>query len=527
MTELAGTGALVRLILRRDRVRLAVWIGALGLVAVATASALAKLLPMVESRALFAAGITGNPALVSLIGPVFDPTTIGGLVAWRLGGIGAVATGLLSLLTVVRHTRAEEEAGRRELVGSAAIGRHAPLAAALLVTGGADVLIAVVVAAGLLACDLPIAGAIALGLSFAFTGWIFAGLAAIAAQLVENARAAGAIAGALLGASYVARAIGDASHDRLSWLSWASPIGWAQRVRPFAGEQWWLCAVATAIAAILAGIAQALSVRRDLGAGLLPPRHGPATASPRLAGPLALAWRMQRGALLGWTAGFLTVGAALGGVAQSVAELLNTSPRMRVLIITLGGDGGIVDAYFTAIFGILGMVAAGYALQATLRLRSEEEDARAEPILAAAVGRLRWAASHLVFAVLGPAIALAIAGAAAGVVHGGVDDVPRLLVAALIQLPAIWVVVGIAVVLFGLAPRIARASWGVLAACILVDQLGRLLQLPTWCIDLSPFSHLPQLPGGAVHAAALLQLLAVAAAFVAVGLLSFRRRDLG
>ena len=214
-------------------------------------------------------------------------------------------------------------------------------------------------------------------------------------------------------------------------------------------------------------------------------------------------------------------------MAQSVAELLNTSPRMRVLILTLGGEAGIVDAYFTATFSLLGMVATGYALQATLRLRSEEEDARAEPILAAAVGRLRWAASHLVFAVLGPAIALAMAGAAAGLVHGGLDDVPHRLVAAVTQLPAIWVIVGIAVALFGLSPRFVRASWGVLAACILVGQLGRLLQLPAWFIDLSPFSHLPPLPGGAVEAAPLLGLLAVAAAFVAVGLLGFRRRDLG
>src|SRR4051812_27294783 len=169
----------------------------------------------------------------------------------------------------------------------------------------------------------------------------------------------------------------------------------------------------------------------------------------------------------------------------------------------------------------------GLRLQATLRLRTEEEDARAEPILAAAVGRLRWAASHVIFAVLGPAIALAMAGAGAGLVHGGLDDVPHLLVAALTQLPATWVIVCVAFALFGLAPRFVRASWGVLAACILVGQLGRLLQLPTWFIDLSPFSHLPQLPGSAVEAAPLLQLLAVAAALVAVGLLGFRRRDLG
>ena len=164
MSTLVGTGTLVWLILRRDRLRLAMWIGALVVVTIATAAALAKVVPTAESRALFAAGITGNPSFVALVGPLFDATTIGGLLAWRLGGIGSVLVALMSLLTVVRHTRAEEEAGRRELLGSAAVGRHAALAAALLVTGSADLLVGVLVAAGLIACGLPVAGAMAMGL---------------------------------------------------------------------------------------------------------------------------------------------------------------------------------------------------------------------------------------------------------------------------------------------------------------------------------------------------------------------------
>jgi len=143
--------------------------------------------------------------------------------------------------------------------------------------------------------------------------------------------------------------------------------------------------------------------------------------------------------LIGWTLGFAVVGAALGSVAHGIADLLNSSPRLRLLIATLGGQGGVVDAYFAAIFAILGLVVSGYAIQATLRLRSEEEEARAEPVLATSVSRLSWASSHLVFAALGPAIALAGAGVAAGVVHGERDDVPRLLAAAMVQLPAVWV----------------------------------------------------------------------------------------
>jgi ABC-2 type transport system permease protein len=230
--------------------------------------------------------------------------------------------------------------------------------------------------------------------------------------------------------------------------------------------------------------------------------------------------------LIGWTIGFAVVGAALGSVAHGVADLLNSSPRIRVLVATLGGQGAVLDAYFTAIFGILGLVASGYGVQATLRLRSEEEDARAEPVLAASVSRLRWATSHLVFAALGPAIALAAAGVTVALAQGAPDDVPRLAATALMQLPAVWVLIGIALALFGAAPRIARASWGVLAGCILLGQLGQLLQVPSWAMSLSPFTHLRP-PGGGIEAAPLLLLVATASAFTLAGLLALRRRDLG
>lgn len=526
MTALAGIATLVHVILRRDRLRLALWIGVLAGATIATAAALASVFPTPASRALFAAGVTSNAAVVAMIGPIFDATTIGGLTAWRMGGLGAVLVAVMNLLTVVRHTRAEESAGRLELVGSAAVGRYAPLAAALLVAGGADLVLAVLVALGLIACGLPVAGSIALGLGFACVGWIFAAIAAVCAQLVENPRAATGIAAAILGAAYLLRAAGDAGRGNLSWLSWASPIGWAQRVRPFADERWWLLALATAVAIGFAVAAHALCARRDLGAGLLPPRTGPAAASRTLGGPLGLAWRLQRGTLVGWTAGFLVIGGVLGDVAFSVDDLVSSSPRLQTLFAALAGQSGIVDAYFAAIFSVLGFVATAYAIQAALRLRSEEEDARAEPLLAASVSRRAWATSHLVFAAIGPAIALAAAATAAGVVHGGRNDLPRLLTSALVQLPAIWVLLGVAVALFGLAPRLARTSWGVLVACVLLGQLGRLLRLPSWAMDISPFTHLPQ-PGGTVHIAPLILLTVVGAALTTAGLVGLERRDLG
>ena len=180
---------------------------------------------------------------------------------------------------------------------------------------------------------------------------------------------------------------------------------------------------------------------------------------------------------------------------------------------------------------IFALAAAGYAIQATLRLRAEEEGLRAEPVLATAVGRLQWATSHLVFGLLGPAVALAAAGLAEGLVYGLVGgdvgrELPRVLAGALVQLPAVLVLAGIAMALFGLLPRLAAVSWAALATFAFLALFGPLLQLSHWLLDLTPFTHIPRLPGGAVTATPLVWLLVVTAALVAAGLAGFRRRDL-
>lgn len=529
MKVLAGTGALVRLILRRDRIILPIWVAVLALLPVAIANTLADLYPTVAERQSYLDIVTSNPALLALYGRAFG-ASLGALTAWRLGGT-VLLVGLASLLTVVRHTRAEEEAGRRELVGATVVGRQAPLFAALVVAFGTDLALGALVAGGLVGYGLPVAGSVALGLAWAAFGWTFAAIAAVTAQVTEGARATRGIAIAVLGLCFLVRAAGEAG--KIDGLSWLSPIGWAQRVRPFEDERWWVFALFAGVVVVLVAAAYALSARRDLGAGLLPTRPGPATASSGLRSPLALAWRLQRGTLLAWTAGFAVVGGILGSVADSAASVVAESPQLRGVVERLGSSSGLTDAYFAAVMGLLGLVASAYAVGAALRLRSEEASGRVEPFLAAAVGRLRWLSSHLIFAMVGPAVVLAAGGLTAGLAYGlSVNDVgrelPRVLAAAVAQLPAVWVLAGVAVAQFGVLPRFtASVGCGALAACALLEELGRPLRLSKRVLDLSPFAHVPKLPGGDVSTAPLVWLVLVAAALVAAGLLSFRRRDIG
>jgi ABC-2 type transport system permease protein len=311
-----------------------------------------------------------------------------------------------------------------------------------------------------------------------------------------------------------------------------SPLGWAERLRPFGGESWWVAGLSLAAGLVLAGAAALLASRRDIGAGLLPSRPGRAQAPGWLRSPFALAWQLQRSSLLWWTFGFALTGAVLGVSAKGIGSALNTA-QSRQFVTRLGGQGGIVNAYFAALLLMLGITAAGYGVATALRLRGEETAQRAEIVLATPAGRVRWAAGHLVIAAGGTVLLLGAAGLTAGLGYGlRAGDVgaelPRLFGAALAQVPAAWVLAGVAVALFGLAARLAvPAGWTVVGVIALLTLVGPDLQLPQWVMDVSPFTHVPKLPGGAFSLPPLVWLAVTALALAAVGLAGLRHRDLG
>ena len=525
MSPLTGTGGLLRFLLRRDRVRVAVWVAAIVLLVVVTAESTKGLYSTQADLDQAAAVSIDNPAALAFNGPAQALDTMGGQVAFQVGAFGLSVVALMSLLLVNRMTRVEEDSGRLELVRSMAVGRHAPLAAALLLVTGVNVVVGALVAASLVAADLPVAGSIVFGASFTVLGVVFTALAAVTAQVAENPRVAAGTAGAVLGASFVLRAVGDIGDGTVSWLS---PIGWAQKARPYAGERWWPFLVALAAAGILTAVAAQLTARRDFGAGLVAPRPGPARGG--LGSALDLAARLQRGTVAWWAFALLLTGAAYGSIAEDIGDFVNDNEALEDLLAATGG-AGITDSYLGFCLLTLALIAAGFALQAVLRLRSEESELRAEPLLATRTGRLTWVGSHLVLAVGGTLAVLAAGGLGTGVVYaavaGDAGQVPRLVGAALVHAPAVWLVIGVTVALFGLAPRWAVAGWAVLGAGFVLGMFGPILDAPGWVLDLSPFEHTPLVPAEDLDLLPLAVLTALAAGLTAAGLAGFRRRDVG
>jgi ABC-2 type transport system permease protein len=526
MNTLTGTRHLLRLPLRLDRLRLTIWVIVLAITPAATAAQYKQLYPTQQSLDVVQ-GVISNPSLVAINGPLFG-VSLGGLTAWKIGATLFILVALMSILTVIRHSRTEEETGRLELLGATVVGRFAPLTAAVLTSLLANAVAAVLVALGLQGSGLPAVGSWAFGLATFMAGLVFTAVAAVAAQLSDSARTAHSIAIAVLGASYLLRLVGDTGPTAVSWIS---PIGWSMRMRSYAGEQWWVFGLGLGVAAVLSIVAYALVTRRDVGAGLVPPRPGPAHAAPSLGSAFGLAWRLQRALLLGWFIGLTAGGAVLGGAAKGISGAVIDNPKLNDMLARLGGVKGLTDAYLAACFAIVGLTAAAYTVQATVRLRGEESSGRLEPLLATRVGRVQWALSHIVFAVVGTAVLLAGAGLAGGLAYGlQIHDVGgqvgRLLGAALVQLPATWVLAAVGVALFGLAPRLTALGWAALVVCVLLLLVGAAVGLSQPVIDVSPFTHVPKLPGSAFTGTPVVWLVALAAVLGVGGLLGLRRRDI-
>lgn len=531
MGELTGVRALIGLALRRDRLMIPVWLYALLGSSIGTVISYGRLYPTKAARARFARGVADNGSVHAVYGHLYNASSIGGLTAWRLLAVGSALVAVLNVLLVVRHSRAEEEADRSELLRSSVVGRHAPVAAAVVVAAIADLGLAAAVVAGFAIAGVPVAGSVAFAAAWLTVGLCFAAIAALIGQLCETARTANGITLAALSLAYLLRAAGDAAGTRgPRWLSWLSPIGWAQQVRPFAGQRWLVLLLPLALSAVSLTAVWVWQGRRDLGAGIVAQRPGAPNAGVALRGPFGLAWRIQRGAALAWTAGFTVYGAAIGSVANGVGGLVGTGAS-RTLIATLGGSGGLADAFIATAFGILGLLAAVYAVLAVLRLQTEEIAGRADSILSGPVGRTRWASTHLVIALGAPALQLSAAGLAAGVAYGLHTghvgrQLPRVLVAAVVQLPAVWILAAIAVALFAALPRGTATAWAALAACVLLGQLGPVLGLPNWALDISPFAFIPKLPAASIAATPLVALTIIAAGLAAAGLAALRRRNM-
>ncbi|HET7823352.1 MAG TPA: polyketide antibiotic transporter [Ornithinibacter sp.] len=528
----AGSGRLLRLALREDRVRIALWTAGLTGMALFTVPAVESAYGGTEGMQA-RAEVASNPATVLINGPTFttpDQVTLGSVIASELGMMTFLAVAVMSILLVTRHTRAEEDSGRAELVGSLANGRFAPAVAALgsMAVANAAVALGLFVALqghGLAEVDLG-----AFCVSVGAAGLVFGALAAVTAQVADHARAATGLALTVLGATYVLRGIGDV-RDPVDGtaLSWVSPMAWLQQVRPWVDLRWWPVALTLGTAAVLVAVAWALGARRDLGAGLVPSRRGRRHGPRWLASPAGLAWHELTGDVVAWSAGLGAFAVLFGAMTSTMVDAMADIPMMREWM-ALDPDA-VTETLVATEVSYFTLGSAAFAVAAALHLRHEEQAGTAAVAVASGPGRLRWLVSW-VLVVCGATLLVQLAGGlglGVGVALDGGDWSAPLDLAgdAFVTWPAVLVFAGLVVALFGVAPRLVGLAWALVSWALFAAMFGVLLDLPEWALDLSPVEAAPRVPYEEVGAAPLVALTALAVALFVTGVAGFRRRDLG
>ncbi|MGJ7439903.1 ABC transporter permease [Aquipuribacter sp. MA13-6] len=524
-----GTGRLLRFALRRDRVRIPLWaLGVGGLIGY-----FGVVLPVAypDPTALQTrAALMGDPAGAFMTGPGYGLAdyTFGVLVANEMLGMLAVAAALMSIFLVTRHTRAEEESGRAELVRAGVVGRLAPLTAALLTLLVANAAVAAALLAALVGNDLAVTDSAAVALGVAVVGLVLGAVTAVTAQLGESTRSSSGMAGAVLALFYVLRGVGDAQQTGGSLLSWLSPVGWVQQTRAFVDLRWWPLLLGVALALLLVAAAYALVGRRDVGAGLLAARGGPADARAALLSPVGLGWRLERTSVLWWSVGMAVMALLTGSLAQGIVDSFESQPQLAEVFGEQGG-ADVLGATMAAFLGFFAMAVTVYAVVSTNRLRREETEGRTGAVLATGVGRHAWLGASVTVTTLGATVLLLVNGLALGVgVAASVGDVSlvaELTLASVVHLPLVLCFVGLAALGYGL-----RAAtwwvWLVLVGSIVVGLYGPLLDLPDVVLDAAPFGLVPAVPAEDLDVVPLLGMAGVAAVLLLAAAATFRRRDL-
>jgi ABC-2 type transport system permease protein len=515
-----GVGSLIRLALRRDRIRLSVWIAALTLMMVYAPNAV-KLAYPDEAARQARVNLLKTPAGMILGGPMFgvNETDLGVMMANELMLTLIIATSILAILTVIRHTRAEEESGAAELVLSSVVSRHARTAAALILVGGVNAVLAVTMTLAMSATGLAVVDTAAMCLGITAVATVFGAVAAVTAQLWRQSRAATGAAMGVLALAVFVRGIGDVINNSGSALSWFSPIAWAQQMRAFVDLRWWPLALLVVLAVALMAVAASLESRRQYDDGVLP-STGERPNAKSIRSVFGLHVTLQRGQTIGWSVGLFLAGLAFGSMTKSLLDAAKDNELLQ-RVLARGG----IDSVYTTLTQFLAAAATAYIVGAVLRLWSDEESGLGEAVLAGAVSRWRWLLTAVAAAIVGSAVLMFFAGLGNGLgaalTIGEPQTIGRLTLAGVAYVPAMAVMAGVAAL--AVALRQAWIGWLAVTFVVISLYLGALLRLPQWLLDASPVGQ-TKAPS-AYSALALGVMVVVAAVLTLVGGAIYRRRD--
>lgn len=526
--------------IRRDRLQLLIWIVGIALLALFAVSAVEKAYGDPAGRQNILQLAVANPSILMLRGTP-EGSGLDQFVFFEIFTFIAVLAGLMNTFLSVRHSRAEEESGRAELLAATPAGRTLPTAATIIYGTLVNLVNSLFVALAFIAGGLDAKGSFVAGCATAAVGITFLAVGLFAAQLMRTSRGANGVAAAVVTGAYVFRGIGDALgtpsadhlHMTVAWWSWISPIGWGQQTLAYDANTLTPLLLNLGLAAVFVLLVFVLQAQRDSGASLVAGRLGRVDARSTLSSALGLAWRLQWPTIVGWCVGNAFGGLLTGSLAHAVAGAATADPTVEKVMASLisGGKGSLVQLFISAIFVMVGVIAAACATQVVIRMRQEEIAGTAEQVLATRVSRARWLMRYLtvgtvsiVLVLLSGAVASSLSAVAAGDTSARIGDS---FAAAAAQLPAALLYLTVLALVFVALPGwTIGLGWTLLGLGTVFGMFGGLVGLPEWIRDLSPFTHSPVPIGTSTDWSGGVWMLCIAIVVAILATMGMKRREL-
>ncbi len=485
--------------------------------------------PTLSDRLGFVHSFAGNDALRLFYGYPYDPLTVDGYSAWRVGGTLAIVAAVFGVLAAVRALRTEEDAGRTELVLAGLVGRRTAYLCAMAAIAAGITVLWLAEFAGSVAGGLPVGGSAYFALASISVVPVFVGVGALVSQLAPTRRMALELGSAIVGLCLLLRVIGDTSSSA-GWLRWATPLGWAEELRPFTGARPLVLALPLAASVLLLAAAARIAAHRDVGTGVLPARDSAAPRLRLLSSPTAQALRSERAGLGIWLISAGAFAFILGMVSTSISSA--GIPKSVQREVAKLGSGSILTpaGYLGFVFIFFILAISLFACAQVSAARHEEAEQQLETVLALPVGRRGWLVGRLLLAMCG-ATAISLTAGLFTWAGAASQDAPislaQTLEAGANCLPVALLFLAIAALAFAIVPRAGTGiAYGIVTVAFLWQLVGALLGAPHWLLELTPFAHVGLVPAQPFDATGATVMVAVALVGALVAVWVFSRRDL-
>jgi len=393
------------------------------------------------------------------------------------------------------------------------------------------------------------------GVGLGATGLVFAALAALFSQLSAITRSAMAYSMITLIVLYMVRAIGD-MNTSLEWVALISPLGLVLRTQAYILNNWWPIFIMLGTSVVVAVAAFYLNSIRDIDQGMIPAKPGKAYGGFLLKSAPGLTFRLQRFTVIMVVVGMFILGGAYGSVLADIESFVASNEMYQTLILgpvmdisileglpveesialmnqVLSAAGFTVAEMFSGfINGMMALMGLAALIVFVLKAKAEEKDIRTELVLAGSVSRAKYLAGFVAIAavsavLLQAAIGLGLYGVAMTTLpNPDALSLSFVLRSALVYVPALWIMIGIAVLLMGALPKGTGIVWGYFGYSFFMDLIGSMGIFPEWLSNTTPFGFVPQLPMEEINWSVMGLMTVVAVGLTVAGFYFYNRRDI-